>query len=483
MEEELLNETQKNEKDTIILNLGRMIKESFDIIKICNTDQTIAFMNDTGYKFYGKSENEVKGKRCYDTFYENEKCLDCSFKEVIETKKKVHMEKYFPQHNRYMDVCFSPVLNKYGDIEYIIERLSDITDKKVLNNLLKESEKKYHTIVDDFPDAVIVIQDNKVALVNDEACKFIGVEYDAIVGQSLYKFIPANYIKSIHKTIRMILANKSKKFINDYAFNCSGTESVYVQVSSNYIIYQNKPAILSVIRDVSKMNKELVRAARLQKKTLDESFLPWQKFKIEAVYVPAKTVSGDFFRVYKFDDNLAVGIIFDVSGKGIAAALNVYAFDVLFLEEVLVNRDVMEIINNLNKKINSYFGESNVAACCFSMNFDRNEAEIVGAGINQYIFKRNDGRIEERVVRGASLGMFENSAFEKEVVNFEKGDVFFFFTDGLDFILDDDKVIQHYLERVNTTKFINYMNEYLNDTLAENGILDDDSTLLSLEIK
>ncbi|NYC27516.1 SpoIIE family protein phosphatase [Clostridium saccharobutylicum] len=114
------------------------------------------------------------------------------------------------------------------------------------------------------------------------------------------------------------------------------------------------------------------------------------------------------------------------------------------------------------------------------MDFNKKELKAVGAGINQFIFQRES--VQEKIVEGAFLGMFKDSEFSEQVISFQKGDKFFFFTDGLEFILDEDKIIQTYMEDVSTLQFKNYLDAFLNDTILEKGKLKDDCTMLGIEI-
>jgi PAS domain-containing protein len=40
----------------------------------------------------------------------------------------------------------------------------------MLDNITKDSRERYKQIIDNSPDAVIIIVDNKIALANNEAC-------------------------------------------------------------------------------------------------------------------------------------------------------------------------------------------------------------------------------------------------------------------------------------------------------------------------
>jgi hypothetical protein len=117
------------------------------------------------------------------------------------------------------------------------------------------------------------------------------------------------------------------------------------------------------------------------------------------------------------------------------------------------------------------------------MDFKKKELKVVGAGINRFIYQKKGQKVEEKIVRGPFLGMFEDSDFSEEIINFESGDKVFFVSDGLDFIFDEDKIVQTYMENVSISQFKAYIDEFLEDTRLDLGKLDDDSTMIAMEIK
>jgi len=436
----------KHEKEAVILEkeLHGILNGIPDLIKVYNTDYTISFLNEAGYSFYNKTPNEVKGKMCYEILDRKEKCTDCSFEEVMETKQMIIKERYIPELNKFMDVCYNPVLDEEGNISFIVERLRDITEKKILDKTLQDSKEKYKQILNNFHDAIVIIVDNKIVLANYEACNLMCLDYSELIDSNVYQYFQEKEKKDLHKRFRNILA---------------------------------------VIRDITEVKLELNKAAELQRKTLQKCFPAENYINIVSVYVPANIISGDFYRVYKISEDLIIGIIIDVRGKGVSAALNISALDVLFLQEIAITHEPINIVNNLNKKLVSYYEENYIAVCCFSMDFYKKELRVVGAGINQFIFQKKDKKVEEEIVEGAFLGMFENSEFAQQIISFESGDRVFFFSDGLDFILDEDKIIQRYMGKVSIDKFKEYIDEFLDDTLSEVGKLEDDCTMIAMEIK
>ena len=133
-----------------------------DVIKVFNSDHTVYFCNEAGYKFYNKNPEEVEGQICYKLLTRSQRCKECRFSEVIKTKKIVKQERYIPELNKIMDVCYNPILNEDGEVKFVIERLKDITEKKTLDKILKNDKERYKQILNNSPDALIIIVDNKI---------------------------------------------------------------------------------------------------------------------------------------------------------------------------------------------------------------------------------------------------------------------------------------------------------------------------------
>lgn len=466
--------------ESCIKLLEGILKGIPDIVRVFNPDKTILLFNEAGYKFYKKNRDEVKGKRCFEILNKKERCKDCDVEKAIKTKLMVRNEKYIPEFNKYMEYTCNPVLDRKGEIIFVVEQLRDITDRKILVNTIKESEERYRKIVNLSPEAIIITVGDKIVLANNQACRLVGEEYSQLIGASVSKYVQDKSMEIIEKRIKYMKENKKAKCTFDYRIFRSDNSNIEIEVSSSYLTYKGKPAIQSIIRDITEMKKGLNQAAKFQTKWLETECPFPEKIRMESLYMPARTVSGDFFKIYKISEDLVVGILWDVSGKGITAALSVSAFLVLFGEAVLASHDPQDIVKNLNNKIINHLEERYIAACCFSLDFKKNKAKVVGAGINQYMFQKSESDPREMIIKGPFLGMFEDSVFDEQIISFESGDRFCFFTDGLDFILDNEI---NYLKSHTITEFKDYLMDCLVDLLNYKESLKDDSTIIALEIK
>ncbi len=253
-------------------------------------------------------------------------------------------------------------------------------------------------------------------------------------------------------------------------------------------LIENKDEIGIMAKEVFNMRKIVKetgvhKAATMQKQYLQKEFPLYNKANMDVLYAPAKTVSGDFYHIEAIDDDFVIGVICDVSGKGVSAGLSILAFNVLFHEVILQNQNPIDILNDLNKKVDEFLGETYIAACCFSLDFKNNIANIAGAGISQFMYISDKEYCQEKIVKGPFLGMFEDSKFDQEIIQFKSGDKFYFFTDGLDFIVDDEKVKKDLIEKFNNGDLVSFLNNKLGFIQADNRLVVDDCTLIKIQIK
>ncbi len=108
-----------------------------DILAIKHPDLSIMRFNSAGYKVLDKTHDEVINKKCYQLIGLNAECEQCATRKSLKTKKMEQMEKYVPNLGIYLDCRSNPVMDKNGNILYIVEQLRDITESKQVEERLK----------------------------------------------------------------------------------------------------------------------------------------------------------------------------------------------------------------------------------------------------------------------------------------------------------------------------------------------------------
>ena len=229
--------------------------------------------------------------------------------------------------------------------------------------------------------------------------------------------------------------------------------------------------------DITERKKELQRATRIQRQRLSTEFPLKDKGKLEVIYKPANFISGDFFHFFQINDHQVVGLLGDVMGKGIAAALCNSALKVLFYDIVGKVKDPAKILDALNMETPKYLEDHYVAACCFSLIFGKHLSDCC-SGISNYSLKSDGRYLLDEVIIGSFLGMFKDSKFESKIINFKKGDVFYFYTDGLENLFGQNWVKNKFA----SFDTIEEQKKFINNLTLDDQSLDDDLTWLAVEI-
>ncbi|HKQ04012.1 MAG TPA: SpoIIE family protein phosphatase [Blastocatellia bacterium] len=178
--------------------------------------------------------------------------------------------------------------------------------------------------------------------------------------------------------------------------------------------------------------RELAEARLIQERLLPKAIPQIEGCEIAAAWRPARTVSGDYFDVLKFDERCAAVCIADVSGKGMPAALlmsNVQAAVKAFATGDLAPAAICEKLNRVvggniadDRFITFFYGLLDTARKTFT---------YANAGHCQPMLVRAAGDVLRLDKGGLMLGPFPGLPFEQGKIQLQAGDRLLLFTDGI----------------------------------------------------
>jgi hypothetical protein len=146
-------------------------------------------------------------------------------------------------------------------------------------------------------------------------------------------------------------------------------------------------------------------------------------FRIESVYVPAKQVGGDFFRVLPGADGSVLVVVGDVSGKGLKAAMTVSA--IMGALRGCTSRKSTEILTYLNHVLYGQIG--GLVTCCVALITSDGAMTIANAG-NPAPYRNGE---EMAVEPGLPLGLAAEPTYGETQFQIAPGDQLTFVSDGV----------------------------------------------------
>jgi phosphoserine phosphatase RsbU/P len=182
-----------------------------------------------------------------------------------------------------------------------------------------------------------------------------------------------------------------------------------------------------------KLEEEILIASEIQKGLLPRRLPEINGYDLATFNIPSKQVGGDYFDIIKKSNEEFIITIADVSGKGIPAALlmanlqaTIHAYSSMLLSLSESTGKINNIIfenTDMTKFITFFWGV---------LSQNDNIFNYVNAGHNPPILLHRDGSVEYLEHGGVILGVMEtNIPYEETSVSLKKGDLLFFYTDGV----------------------------------------------------
>jgi sigma-B regulation protein RsbU (phosphoserine phosphatase) len=193
-----------------------------------------------------------------------------------------------------------------------------------------------------------------------------------------------------------------------------------------------KLEVIKSLEERKTLEQELALAQETQKSLLPHSLPQLENFYLHAFNQPTRYVGGDFYDFMQLKNGQWVGVLADVSGKGISASLLSSLLQGALHMQCRSGAEPEETLNRVNQFLcEKTSAERFVTLFLFALN-TTGSGQFINAGHNPaYLFRSCTGDIEELESGGLILGAFDFASYRSCPLQMRQGDVLVVYSDGV----------------------------------------------------
>jgi PAS domain S-box-containing protein len=146
--------------------------------------------------------------------------------------------------------------NNDGSVHHFLSSYIDITERKRAEESIRESEDRYHNLLNAAPVGIAVYSDGKFVFINPAGLKLLGAESDdQLLEKPINEIIhPEELEKSLDRFQRMIAGESGLYPSRDKYIRLDG-KVIDVEVIASLLIYNDNPSVQVIVTDITDRKK------------------------------------------------------------------------------------------------------------------------------------------------------------------------------------------------------------------------------------
>ena len=183
-----------------------LVESTDDSIYLVAEDLTYLFMNRSHLSKYGGKREKVIGRNYADFHSENEtRDFANRVQTIFDTGRSLSYEYQSERNGGYYLRSLNPVKNSGGETKAVTVVSRDVTERKRAEEKMRESEHKYRTLIENFPDFIARFdEEGRHLYVNPSITKAMDIPLEQIVGKTIRELPNAGSPEQIEALITKV---------------------------------------------------------------------------------------------------------------------------------------------------------------------------------------------------------------------------------------------------------------------------------------
>jgi PAS domain S-box-containing protein len=254
-EELLVKVARLAERRRIEKHYRGIVEDAGDIIYTRDMEGYVRSINTAGARFFGKPSEEIVGSHLSELIGD-----EAAARDIEETRKaatdsplrSTYLLKDAEEKGRYLEGVITIERDRQGRATGIRGVVRDITEQKLAEAALKESEERYRRLAELSPEAIVVHSEGKFVYVNPAAERLWGASGpEELIGRPILDIVHPDFRGLVKGRVGEVEELGSSTALTEQKHVKLNGEIIDVEVAGIPFVFHGQPAVQAVIRDIT----------------------------------------------------------------------------------------------------------------------------------------------------------------------------------------------------------------------------------------
>ena len=192
---------------------ARALDSIADIVFLVGNDFRLLRVNKAVADAFGRKPEELVGKHCYEIFHGTDApAAYCPHTRTLKTGEAASAEFFEPHMGIHVETSTSPIFNDKGEVTGSVHIAKDITERKQMEQALRDSERRYRLLAENVADVIWTVDtDLRFTYVSPSVTALLGYAVEELLGKRMEEIMPPASFKLTMEALAEELAPEDRE--------------------------------------------------------------------------------------------------------------------------------------------------------------------------------------------------------------------------------------------------------------------------------